>query len=649
VEPSLLSDRAGEAGKGPLAFIDRLLPPALTADPDDARRGRLLVISNVMLITAAVFFGWSSQPPGQPLSTTTLTLFVAALAALANVPSTWVLHTVRVPAALTAAELLGSTLLVGCLGGGVGDPSQWFLVVVPLLATFLVGPRWGIFFAAIAIAGTAAMFIAEENGASFPPGTDDGWFHAFAASFVLVIVATFSSMYESARQDNLHLVGAALRELRAKNGELEVLAAQFAQARDRAVAENTRKTEFLEQMRVLAEQQGISLENTRRATAQLGETIRAISASAETLASASAASDATIASMAANAGGVTRTVGGLVEGVRETGKALGVLTSAVGSVQAQYDDLHGSARTTAAAMLEMEQSATHVEENAARTVRLSDAMIKDAERGQDAVRRTLAGVDQIRASARVVGEVIRLLEQRVASIGAINNVIDEVAVETNVLALNASIIAAQAGEQGHGFAVVAGQIKALAARTAHSTREIATLIRALQAETQNAVGAIGDGDRAVETGVSLTDEAAAALEKIVGSARQATEEVRGIEQATATQAGRARDVGAAMGEVTRLLAAALRATHEHGSAVTLIDVAMKKLSALAPELADKSREQAEGGILARSAIARISEMATRLNTVQADQSRASDETLRAIEELLKTQRGQEAALRRLSA
>ncbi|MDP2343833.1 MAG: methyl-accepting chemotaxis protein [Deltaproteobacteria bacterium] len=646
----MLHERAGGAGKGPLSFIDRVLPPELTEEPDDARRGRLLVIANVMLVAAALFFGWSTQPSGAAVSTTSLILVLAALMAAFNLPIAWALKSVRVPAALTAAELLGSTLMVGVIGGGVGDPSQWFLVVVPLLATFLVGPRWGFGFAAVAVAGTAAMFIAEQNGVPFsPPGPDDPWFHAFAASFVLVIGATFSSMYESARQDNLKLVGAALHELRAKNSELEALAAEVSSARDRAVEENKRKTEFLEQMRVLAEQQGLSLESTRKATAQLGETIRAISASAETLASASAASDATIASMAASAGGVTRTVGGLVEGVRETGKALAVLTSAVGSVQAQYDDLQGSARTTAAAMLEMEESASHVEENAARTVRLSDAMIKDAERGQDAVRRTLAGVDEIRASARVVGDVIRLLEQRVASIGAINNVIDEVAVETNVLALNASIIAAQAGEQGHGFAVVAGQIKALAARTAHSTREIASLIRALQAETRNAVGAIGDGDRAVETGVSLTDEAATALEKIVGSARQATEEVRGIEQATAMQAGRARDVGHAMGEVTRLLAAALKATHEHGSAVTLIDVAMKKLSALAPELADKSREQAEGGALARSAIAKISAMATRLNSVQADQSRASDETLRAIEELLKTQRGQEEALRRLSA
>ena len=620
------------------------------ADADNVRRGRLFVVANALLFGAALFFAWSSHVRDAPLSLNTIILGCASVLACLNVPLTWAWQSVRAPAALTTVELFGTVLLVGFLGGGVGDPSQWFLVVVPLLGTFLVGPRWGMSFAGLSVLGTFALFMAEQRGVHFSlTAPDDKWFHAFAASFVLAIVTTFSSMYESARQRNQALVEQAMAELRKKNLELEALAAQFASARDQAIDDNRRKSDFLEQMRGLAAQQGVSLENTRRATAQLSDTIRAIATSVETLATSSSASDATIADMAAGAGLVTQTVDGLVHGVEETGKALAALTSAVGAVQAQYDDLRGSATTTATAMLDMEQSATQVEQNAARTARLSDAMIKDAERGQAAVRRTLAGVDEIRASARVVGDVIRLLEHRVASIGAINGVIDEVAAETNVLALNAAIIAAQAGDQGQGFAVVAEQIKDLAARTARSTREIATLIRALQAETQNAVGAIHDGDRAVETGVSLTDEAAVALEKIVHSARQATEEVRGIEQATVVQAKRARDVGGAMAEVTRLLSAGLKATQEHGNAVTLIVVAMKKLSALAPELSQKSVQQAEGGTQARTAIARISDMARQLNRVQADQSKASDETLRAIEDLQRAQRGQEEALRRLSA
>src|ERR1041384_5551262 len=96
-------------------------------------------------------------------------------------------------------------------------------------------------------------------------------------------------------------------------------------------------------------------------------------------------------------------------------------------------------------------------------------------------------------SSRTAGDVIRQLGERIAAIGNILNVIDDVAEQTSLLALNAAIIAAQAGEHGRGFAVVADEIKDLAERTGASTKEIAELIRSVQDESRNAVAAMKIG------------------------------------------------------------------------------------------------------------------------------------------------------------
>lgn len=632
-----------------LRAVDRLLPAELMSQPDDVRRGRLFLAMNAALAFAAFFFAWQSAPPdGGELGAVTLILALGGAVCLLNLPLVWITRSVRLPAVVACGELILVVLGAGWFGAGLGDPSQWFLLIAPLAATFLVGPRAGLAAAVVASAGNVGLYVAEENGVPFAvAGIETARFHALSSSIVIFTVAAFSALYEATRARSLELVQQAMRELRGKNGELERLAQEISQARDEALDEGGRKDAFLEQMRAFAETQGQALEKTRRATLQLAETIRAISASVETLASSSQASDASIAGMAEAAARATATANDVVSGVAETNRVLEALTAAVAAVQANVDELRTSAQTTAAAMLEMEQSAGRVERNAAKTVKLSDAMIRDAERGHEAVRRTMAGVEGIRETARLAGTVIRSLDQRVSAIGVMNNLIDEVAIETNVLALNASIIAAQAGESGHGFAVVADQIKALAARTAGSTREISTVIRAAQEEARNAVDAIAKGEEAVTSGVALSEEAAKVLELIVASARQATEEVHGIEQATTAQARRAREVGAAMAEVTRLLAAAVRSTQEHGQAVRVIEDAMARLRSVAPDLEARSHQQADGARQARAAIARISEMAQKLSAVQGDQTRASEQTLRAIEDIQRAQRGQEEALRTL--
>ena len=639
MEPSARGEAPGVLG--------RLIPPSMRADPEQARRGKLFVLITLVLIGAALFF-IQQIVAADEYTTGAQVLTAGALIAAGCIPLSWRLGTIEVPALVIGVLNVLAMEMMGFLGAGTGDPSQWGVLPAPLLVAFLVGTRAAVAVCVLAVCGWVAMFFAADFGWSFvAPYETMRYFHFLGSVAIVTVVTGIAVQYERARASGTQLIERARRDQEANNRQLEQSARELAEARDRALDEARRKGEFLERMRAFGAGHGEGLERTRRASAQLSQTVRAIASSVETLASSSSSSDAKVAGMADNAGRVAASVERLVTDVGQTTAALADLTGAVAAVQAQYDQLRGSAETTARAMLTMEQSASAAEAAVSKTVGLADLMIQNAERGVEAVRRTLGGVDDIRDSSRIAGTVIRDLDQRVRAIGAINKVIDEVAVETNVLALNASIIAAQAGEQGAGFRVVAGQIKALADRTAASTREIAAVIRGLQAEASHAVEVIGRGESAVDAGASLSEEAARALEHILASAREATAHMRDIEAAVGGQAARARDVGGAMNEVTRIVAEAVRATGEHGKAAAQIEAATRRLGALGPELEHKSRTQADDAREARTAIAQISEMARRLAALQGDQTRVSEQTLRAVEEIQQAQRGQDEALRGL--
>src|SRR3972149_10944160 len=133
------------------------------------------------------------------------------------------------------------------------------------------------------------------------------------------------------------------------------------------------------------------------------------------------------------------------------------------------DNISKGADETSTALVQIDASAKEIENHARQSVKLSNEVAKESERGVISVELTHVGMEKIKEAVSSIAMVIEELDKRSKEIGKIVKVIDDVAMETNLLALNATILASQAGEHGKGFSVVADEIRELSERTAVST------------------------------------------------------------------------------------------------------------------------------------------------------------------------------------
>jgi len=190
---------------------------------------------------------------------------------------------------------------------------------------------------------------------------------------------------------------------------------------------------------------------------------------------------------------------------------------------------------TSSAVEELTVSMKQVSNNAEASAEAARRALDAAEQGNRAVRDTLDGMQRIRASVQATAKKIKSLGDRSLEISEIISVINDITEQTNLLALNAAIEAARAGEAGRGFAVVADEVRKLAEHSRNATKDIAALIKAIQAETNEAVVVMEEGTKEVEVGARLADQAGKALEAISSVVRQSAELVQEISLASKQQ------------------------------------------------------------------------------------------------------------------
>ncbi|HEY7726656.1 MAG TPA: methyl-accepting chemotaxis protein [Anaeromyxobacteraceae bacterium] len=395
---------------------------------------------------------------------------------------------------------------------------------------------------------------------------------------------------------------------------------------------------------------------TGRSLDQMLQSLKGIAADVEALAQGAGESSSSSAAMAATNDEVAVSIGQLAGSAEETAAAIGQMTQSIKEVAQNVEELSSTAEQTSFAMNQMDGSIGAVESNATETSKLSEQAARDAESGAEAIARTLAGIEKIRASQREAGAVLGQLGEKIGAIGNILDVIDDVADQTNLLALNAAILAAQSGEHGKGFAVVADEIKDLAERTGASTKEISDLIRSVQDQSQEAIAAMERGSLSVEEGVRIGQEAETALKKIQASSQRSTQMVKAIAQATLDQARSSRSATAAARRIAETAQQIASATAEQARGSEQIVKSAEKMKGITKQVERSSQEQARGSKQTGRSIGSIGEMVSRLSRAQKEQARGAEAVLaavRQIREVAEAQRGQvrelEAAIRDLGA
>ncbi len=201
-------------------------------------------------------------------------------------------------------------------------------------------------------------------------------------------------------------------------------------------------------------------------------------------------------------------------------------------------------RDTGESVLQMAGRINDVSAQAQETAQVARQSLSAAESGLVAVQNTIGGMNAIRDHIQETSKRIKRLGESSQEIGEITELISDITEQTNVLALNAAIQAASAGEAGRGFSVVAEEVQRLAERSADATRQIAALVKAIQTDTQDAVGAMERSTQGVVAGTKLSDAAGTALGEIDRVSRQLAELIAHISHQALAEAQSANVVAA---------------------------------------------------------------------------------------------------------
>lgn len=362
---------------------------------------------------------------------------------------------------------------------------------------------------------------------------------------------------------------------------------------------------------------------------QLRQLVQNVGESSEALLIASAELTASSDQSAKGAGETAESVGGMAQGAAEQAVHTDEVRSTLEQVQQTIQQLAVGSQQTASEVSnvshllgQMAHGVHQVAESAQEAATYAGRAADSAHTGADVVGRTVAGMERIRQVVGESAEEIRQLGQLSDQIGEITVVISDIAEQTNLLALNAAIEAARAGEHGRGFAVVADEVRKLAERSAASTQEISNLIGNIQARTVAAVRAMEAGNAEVETGSQLAADAGQALAEILDTVGHAAQDVERISGAAQEVQQGAEQVVKAFESVAAVTEESTAATEEMAAGATQVMHSVEQVAAVSQENAAAAQQVA----------AAMEEL-----SASAEEVASSAQTLSAIAERLKGQ------------
>ncbi|GHD61970.1 methyl-accepting chemotaxis protein [Jeongeupia chitinilytica] len=258
-----------------------------------------------------------------------------------------------------------------------------------------------------------------------------------------------------------------------------------------------------------------------------------------------------------------------------TNDAQGVTSGLLAAAERQSNEIADTTGTVE----QMVRSIQGVSGNAAESADVAQASLLAAEKGSDAVQNQIKGMNEIREQIQETAKRIKRLGESSQEIGEIVELISDITEQTNVLALNAAIQAAAAGEAGRGFSVVAEEVQRLAERSAEATKQIGAIVKTIQTDTHDAVAAMEVSTQGVVEGAKLSDAAGAALSEIRRVTGELARLIESIAHETEDQTGLAARVNASMRDILAITEQTSTGTQQSAQIVG-------QLSGLAQDLKD---------------------------------------------------------------
>ena len=258
---------------------------------------------------------------------------------------------------------------------------------------------------------------------------------------------------------------------------------------------------------------------------------------------------------------------------QKTAQAQSISAELLGAAERQSREIE----ETTAQVLQVSRSISEVSSTAEEGARVAQRSLAAADKGRLAVENSISGMNDIREQIQETSKRIKRLGESSQEIGEIVELISDITEQTNVLALNAAIQAASAGEAGRGFSVVAEEVQRLAERSGEATKQIGAIVKTIQADTQDAVAAMEKSTQGVVEGAKLSDAAGQALSEIDSVTKNLARLIQQISEATHIQANATNKVAQNMQDILEITRQTTRGTQQTAGSI-------RDLAAVAQEL-----------------------------------------------------------------
>jgi methyl-accepting chemotaxis protein len=287
---------------------------------------------------------------------------------------------------------------------------------------------------------------------------------------------------------------------------------------------------------------------------------------------------------------ITVTIQQVAQGTAQQAASVNNTAQTIEQLSRAIEGVSQGAQEQSTGIMKASQVTSSLMENIQKVTENANSVAKDsklateiAQRGSMTVEETLAGMQKIKVKVGISAEKVQDMGDRSKQIGVILETIRDIASQTNLLALNAAIEAARAGEHGKGFAVVADEVRKLAERSAAATKEIADLIKTIQTSVSEAVTAMQEGTGEVENGVQKANQAGNALSEIQDAAQSVYKQAESVRQATDEMRAAADELVGSVDSVSAIVEENTAATEEMAGNSNVVSQSIENIASISQE------------------------------------------------------------------